>query len=210
MPAAATELPRGRSAPREVAPQRAMTASVHQTEDLLFSILLQVIVMIGAARIGNRILRRLGQPGVVGEIMAGLLARALATGPFPAGDLARPLRRARLDPHRHHQPDRPDLPDVPDRHGFRVCPSQEPSQPPRRRRGHVRLGQRAARRWAYSSAVPPPPRWPPASILWSTACSAAWAWRSRPCRSSGASCASTGSRAPRWAWSPSPRRLSTM
>lgn len=50
-----------------------MNPSVHQTEDLLFSILLQVIVMIGAARLGNTILRRLGQPGVVGEILAGLL-----------------------------------------------------------------------------------------------------------------------------------------
>ena len=50
-----------------------MNPSVHQTEDLLFSILLQVIVMIGAARLGNTVLRRLGQPGVVGEILAGLL-----------------------------------------------------------------------------------------------------------------------------------------
>jgi Kef-type K+ transport system membrane component KefB len=50
-----------------------MTASVHQTEDLLFSILLQLIVMIGAARLMNTALRKLGQPGVVGEIVAGLL-----------------------------------------------------------------------------------------------------------------------------------------
>jgi len=59
-----------------------MSASVHQTEDLLFSILLQVIVMIGAARIGNRILRRLGQPGVVGEIMAGLMLGPSLLGHF--------------------------------------------------------------------------------------------------------------------------------
>jgi Kef-type K+ transport system membrane component KefB len=50
-----------------------MTASVHQTENLLFLTLLQLIVMIGAARIMNGALRWLGQPGVVGEIIAGLL-----------------------------------------------------------------------------------------------------------------------------------------
>jgi Kef-type K+ transport system membrane component KefB len=50
-----------------------MHSSVHQTETLLFSILLQLIVMIAAARAGNRIMRRLGQPGVVGEILAGLI-----------------------------------------------------------------------------------------------------------------------------------------
>ena len=41
-----------------------MTASVHQTENLLFSILLQLIVMILAARVMNTVFRRLGQPGV--------------------------------------------------------------------------------------------------------------------------------------------------
>ncbi|WP_428376651.1 cation:proton antiporter [Lichenicoccus sp.] len=40
---------------------------------LLVSVLLQLIVMIGAARFCNRIARRLGQPGVIGEIVAGLL-----------------------------------------------------------------------------------------------------------------------------------------
>ncbi len=50
-----------------------MHSSVHQTESLLFNVLLQLIVMIAAARSGNRLLRRLGQPGVVGEIVAGLL-----------------------------------------------------------------------------------------------------------------------------------------
>jgi len=57
-------------------------SSVDQTEDLLFSILLQVIVMIGAARIGNTVLRRLGQPGVVGEIIAGLLLGPSLFGHF--------------------------------------------------------------------------------------------------------------------------------
>jgi Kef-type K+ transport system membrane component KefB len=50
-----------------------MHSSVHQTESLLFTILLQLIVMIAAARLANQLLRRLGQPGVIGEIMAGLL-----------------------------------------------------------------------------------------------------------------------------------------
>jgi Kef-type K+ transport system membrane component KefB len=48
-------------------------SSVHQTESLLFNILLQLIVMIAAARLGNQMLRRMGQPGVIGEIVAGLL-----------------------------------------------------------------------------------------------------------------------------------------
>jgi Kef-type K+ transport system membrane component KefB len=49
-----------------------MTASVHQAEDLLFSILIQLILMIGMARLMNTALRRFGQPGVIGEIIAGL------------------------------------------------------------------------------------------------------------------------------------------
>ena len=59
-----------------------MNSSVHQTEDLLFSILGQVIVMIGAARLGNTLLRRLGQPGVTGEIIAGLVLGPSLLGYF--------------------------------------------------------------------------------------------------------------------------------
>jgi Kef-type K+ transport system membrane component KefB len=59
-----------------------MHSSVHQTENLLFSILLQLIVMIAAARIGNQLLRRLGQPGVIGEIAAGLLLGPSLFGHF--------------------------------------------------------------------------------------------------------------------------------
>ena len=59
-----------------------LNASVHQTEHLLFTILLQVIVMIGAARLGNTLLRRLGQPGVVGEIIAGLVLGPSLFGHF--------------------------------------------------------------------------------------------------------------------------------
>jgi len=50
-----------------------MHSSVHQSEQILFLVLLQLIVMIGAARIGNQILRRFGQPGVIGETIAGLV-----------------------------------------------------------------------------------------------------------------------------------------
>jgi Kef-type K+ transport system membrane component KefB len=50
-----------------------MTASVHATEILLFSVLLQLIVMIGAARLFNSLARGFGQPGVIGEIIAGLV-----------------------------------------------------------------------------------------------------------------------------------------
>ncbi|WP_158805402.1 MULTISPECIES: cation:proton antiporter [unclassified Acidisoma] len=49
-----------------------MTASTHATETLLFSVLLQLIVMIGVARLFNNLARSLGQPGVIGEIVAGL------------------------------------------------------------------------------------------------------------------------------------------
>jgi Kef-type K+ transport system membrane component KefB len=59
-----------------------MHSSVHQTETLLFSILLQLIVMIAAARIGNQVLRRFGQPGVIGEIIAGLLLGPSLFGHF--------------------------------------------------------------------------------------------------------------------------------
>jgi Kef-type K+ transport system membrane component KefB len=47
-------------------------APVHATETLLFSVLMQLIVMIGVARIFNSLARHLGQPGVTGEIVAGL------------------------------------------------------------------------------------------------------------------------------------------
>jgi Kef-type K+ transport system membrane component KefB len=65
-----------------------MHSSVHQTETLLFNILLQLIVMIAAARAGNQLLRRFGQPGVIGEIMAGLLLGPSLFGHFfPATSL---------------------------------------------------------------------------------------------------------------------------
>ncbi|HSC48384.1 MAG TPA: cation:proton antiporter [Gammaproteobacteria bacterium] len=50
-----------------------MNPTVNQTEDLLFVILTQLIVMILAARLMHTLARRAGQPGVVGEVIAGLL-----------------------------------------------------------------------------------------------------------------------------------------
>jgi len=62
-----------------------MHPSVHAAENLLFTTLLQLIVMIGAARIGNTVSRRMGQPGVVGEIVAGLLLGPSLFGHFFPG-----------------------------------------------------------------------------------------------------------------------------
>jgi len=62
-----------------------MTASVHQAEHLLFSVLLQLIIMIGAARLLNSCFRRLGQPGVIGEIVAGLMLGPSLLGHFFPG-----------------------------------------------------------------------------------------------------------------------------
>jgi len=62
-----------------------MHSSVHATENLLFITLLQLIVMILAARLGNMLLRRLGQPGVIGEIVAGLLLGPSLFGHFFPG-----------------------------------------------------------------------------------------------------------------------------
>ncbi|WBO22810.1 cation:proton antiporter [Sphingomonas abietis] len=60
-------------------------ASVHANEQLLFSILLQLIVMIGAARMMNAAFRAMGQPGVIGEIVAGLLLGPSLFGHFFPG-----------------------------------------------------------------------------------------------------------------------------
>jgi len=62
-----------------------MTAAIpaqQQTETLLLSILIQLIVMIGAARLMNLLFRRCGQPGVIGEIVAGLLLGPSLLGHF--------------------------------------------------------------------------------------------------------------------------------
>ncbi len=62
-----------------------MTAATHQTEHLLLSILPQLIVMIGAARLLNTLFRRCRQPGVIGEIVAGLLLGPSCFGHFFPG-----------------------------------------------------------------------------------------------------------------------------
>ena len=58
---------------RDPGARRGVTSSVHATETLVFSVLLQLIVMIAAARILHVLARKMGQPGAVGEIIAGLL-----------------------------------------------------------------------------------------------------------------------------------------
>jgi Kef-type K+ transport system membrane component KefB len=60
-------------------------AAQPQTETLLLSILIQLIVMIGAARLMNLLFRRCGQPGVIGEIVAGLLLGPSLFGHFCPG-----------------------------------------------------------------------------------------------------------------------------
>lgn len=59
-----------------------MNTSVSQNEHLLFMTLLQLIVMVGAARCLHTLFRRLGQPGVVGEICAGLVLGPSLLGHF--------------------------------------------------------------------------------------------------------------------------------
>ncbi|MBU6447994.1 MAG: cation:proton antiporter [Rhodospirillales bacterium] len=62
-----------------------MVTSTGRAEDLLFSILIQLVVMIGAARIMNLVFRRFGQPGVIGETVAGLLLGPSLFGHFFPG-----------------------------------------------------------------------------------------------------------------------------
>ena len=56
--------------------------STSQNENLLFMTLLQLIVMVGAARFLHTLFRRLGQPGVIGEIVAGLVLGPSLLGHF--------------------------------------------------------------------------------------------------------------------------------
>lgn len=50
----------------------AQTSSIALSEGLLFATLAQLIVIVIAASLGNRLAVRLGQPGAVGEIVAGV------------------------------------------------------------------------------------------------------------------------------------------
>jgi len=66
-----------------------MNTSMNQSETLLFMTLLQLIVMVGAARYMHTVFCRLGQPGVIGEIFAGLLLGPSLVGYFfPQASLA--------------------------------------------------------------------------------------------------------------------------
>lgn len=46
---------------------------VHELEEMLFFVLVQLAIIVTFARLGGRVARRIGQPRVVGEILAGLL-----------------------------------------------------------------------------------------------------------------------------------------
>ncbi len=62
-----------------------LITSSQRTETLLVSVLLQLIVIIAAARLLNLLFQRLRQPGVVGEIVAGLLLGPSLFGHFCPG-----------------------------------------------------------------------------------------------------------------------------
>jgi Kef-type K+ transport system membrane component KefB len=66
---------------------------MHQTESLLFATLLQLVVIILAARLVGSLFRRLGQPTAVGEIVAGLLL-----GPSLLGAALPGVSRLLFDP----------------------------------------------------------------------------------------------------------------
>jgi Kef-type K+ transport system membrane component KefB len=59
-----------------------VNTTISQNEHLLFMTLVQLIVMVGAARYMHTLFRRLGQPGVVGEIFAGLVLGPSLLGHF--------------------------------------------------------------------------------------------------------------------------------
>src|SRR6202041_3568580 len=49
------------------------TVAVHKSETLLFFTLLELAIIVGAARLAAALARRIGQSAVVGEIIAGIL-----------------------------------------------------------------------------------------------------------------------------------------
>jgi Kef-type K+ transport system membrane component KefB len=59
-----------------------LVTSTQHTEALVVSTLIQLLIMVGAARIMNLVFRRYGQPGVIGETVAGLLLGPSLFGHF--------------------------------------------------------------------------------------------------------------------------------
>ncbi len=95
-----------------------LVTSSQRTETLLVSVLLQLIIIIGTARLLNLVFQRLRQPGVVGEIVAGLLL-----GPSLFGHLCPRLAAwifggNACPGHQHPLTTRADSADVPNRYGL--------------------------------------------------------------------------------------------
>lgn len=88
----ATSIEAGRY--QEVVREEARRLSTLDAESLLLPVLVQLIVIIAAARFLGALARRVGQPAVVGEIVAGLLL-----GPSLLGWLAPDLFNALFRPH---------------------------------------------------------------------------------------------------------------
>ena len=67
-----------------------LVTSAGRTELLLVSVLVQLIIMVGAARAMNVLFHRLGHPGVVGEIVAHLVQTGTTAHDIDLFDLRRP------------------------------------------------------------------------------------------------------------------------
>ena len=68
------------------------TVAVHKSETLLFFTLLELAIIIGAARLAAVLARRIGQSAVVGEIIAGIVL-----GPWPLPGTGRTGLQARFE-----------------------------------------------------------------------------------------------------------------
>lgn len=60
-------------------------SAVHDLENLLFFTLLEIVIIIAAARLAGNLARRIGQPRAVGEIIAGLALGPSLLGSFAPG-----------------------------------------------------------------------------------------------------------------------------
>jgi Kef-type K+ transport system membrane component KefB len=61
---------------------RPLVTSAGRTELLLVTVIIQLIIMVSGARVMNIVFHRLGQPGVVGEIVAWLMLGPSLLGYF--------------------------------------------------------------------------------------------------------------------------------